>query len=177
MRLALDVYLSAHEVDVSHLQSGSFTQAQTSEGADRHERRESIRRVVHRRANLSRGGDYHRDLGLASTGKGHICRHVEGDNAVGNGSADLIERGGRGAPARRELVMAALSVNDLSEFTGRTVAPEQGAAHLRVALAQVKAYTRGIGFDVDGNPNDELASVALCLAVRYLAHPRQLAMD
>lgn len=47
---------------------------------------------------------------------------------------------------------------------------------LQVATAQVRAYVRGVGF-ADGAPNDELAAVILCLATRYLAHPRQLAMD
>ncbi len=72
--------------------------------------------------------------------------------------------------------MAAPSVADLGAFTGRTVSPEQGDAVLRVADSQVRAYTRGVGY-TDGVPNDELASVVLCLAARYLVHPGQIAMD
>lgn len=45
-----------------------------------------------------------------------------------------------------------------------------------MATAQVRAYTRDVGF-TNGVPNDELASVILCLATRYLAHPRQISLD
>ncbi|APE18265.1 hypothetical protein BOH72_26285 [Mycobacterium sp. WY10] len=72
--------------------------------------------------------------------------------------------------------MPAPTVLELGAFLGRTVAPEQGAAVIQVATAQVRAYTRGVGF-ADGEPNDELASVILGLASRYLAHPRMIAMD
>jgi len=72
--------------------------------------------------------------------------------------------------------VAAPQVSDLAAWTGQAVSQEQGAAVLQVATAQVRAYVRGNGF-VDGVPNDELASVITCLAARYLAHPRQIAMD
>lgn len=70
--------------------------------------------------------------------------------------------------------MAAPTVSELGAFLGRAVTSEQGAAALQVATAQVKAYVRG---GPNWEPNDELASVILTLAARYLAHPRQISMD
>ena len=72
--------------------------------------------------------------------------------------------------------MPAPTVADLGVLLGRAVASEQGAAAIQVATAQVRAYTRGEGF-TDGVPNEELAAVILCLAVRLVSHPRQMAMD
>jgi hypothetical protein len=73
--------------------------------------------------------------------------------------------------------MAAPTVSDLAALAGTAVSTGQGTAVLQIATAQVRAYVRGQGFNATGEPNDELASVILCLASRYLAHPRQLAMD
>ncbi len=73
--------------------------------------------------------------------------------------------------------MAAPTVNDLGDFVGRAVSAEQAGAALRVATSQVRAYVRGVGFDADGSPNDELGAVVLCLAARYLAHPRIIGLD
>ena len=46
--------------------------------------------------------------------------------------------------------------------------------HLPVAKVMVRAYTRGRGFDLDDEPNDELAAVILTSAARSIQNPQSL---
>ncbi|UJL27004.1 hypothetical protein HZU38_18860 [Mycolicibacterium vanbaalenii] len=50
-------------------------------------------------------------------------------------------------------------------------AEEQLEAVVAVATAQVRSYTRGRGFDADGNPAEDLATVIATAAVRMLTNP------
>ncbi|WP_204806451.1 hypothetical protein [Mycobacterium riyadhense] len=48
-----------------------------------------------------------------------------------------------------------------------------GAA-IPIITAMAKSYTRGRGFDADGNPNTEIAAVITTAAARLAANARQL---
>ena len=47
---------------------------------------------------------------------------------------------------------------------------------LSVVAQYAKAYTKGAGFDENGNPNDDVAAVILTATARLLANPGQLAV-
>ncbi|ADG80471.1 putative protein OS=Tsukamurella paurometabola (strain ATCC 8368 / DSM / CCUG 35730 /CIP 100753 / JCM 10117 / KCTC 9821 / NBRC 16120 / NCIMB 702349/ NCTC 13040) OX=521096 GN=Tpau_3899 PE=4 SV=1 [Tsukamurella paurometabola] len=71
--------------------------------------------------------------------------------------------------------MAAVTGAAVAAFLGQ--GDEQTVAlaeeHARIVTAQASAYTRGKGF-VDGEPNDEIASVIVTAAARLAAHPEQI---
>lgn len=65
---------------------------------------------------------------------------------------------------------------DVAEFLGRgddanlVALAEQ---HVGIVAAMARAYTRGAGFDVDGNPADDLAAVIVVATARLLGNPEQ----
>ena len=56
----------------------------------------------------------------------------------------------------------------------RSPSPAENVIPIVTALAT--AYTRGRGFDEDGEPNDELAAVVMTAAARLAANGSQLGM-
>lgn len=65
----------------------------------------------------------------------------------------------------------------LGAFLGRTVTPEQGAAVLEVVTAMARAYTRNVGFDEDGEPNEEIGAVILSCSARLIAPSPNAQLD
>ncbi|CCK58949.1 hypothetical protein [Mycobacterium canetti] len=51
-----------------------------------------------------------------------------------------------------------------------------GAA-IPIITAMAKAYTRGRGFDSNGDPNDEIAAVITTAAARLAGNPRQSSLN
>lgn len=63
------------------------------------------------------------------------------------------------------------TVNDLTTFTGEPIArEEQGKAVLSIVTALASSYTRGMGFDADGAPADDLRAVILSASARLLTN-------
>jgi hypothetical protein len=54
------------------------------------------------------------------------------------------------------------------------VEQQRGAAELEVITALAKSYTRGEGFDSDGNPGPDIRAVILMATARLHAHPGQI---
>ena len=76
--------------------------------------------------------------------------------------------------------MAAVLPQDIVDFLGLGGASDsvaQAGEHLTVITSMVKAYTRGQGFDLDGDPNDEIAAVITTATARLMANPEQIAYD
>lgn len=78
-----------------------------------------------------------------------------------------------------------VTVEDLENALGQPVDSAQGAAVLSAATAIVRSYcvqgthdNTSHGFTVDGEPDEpEIETVILLVALRLLAHPRQLSMS
>lgn len=50
-------------------------------------------------------------------------------------------------------------------------------SHLDVAEQMVRAYTRGNGFDANGEPNDAIAAVVISCAARLHANPTMIRQE
>ena len=50
---------------------------------------------------------------------------------------------------------------------------ERAVSHVQVMYSLVKAYTRGVGFDVDGIPAEDLQTVILTATARLVTNPAQ----
>lgn len=73
--------------------------------------------------------------------------------------------------------MPALEVSDVLPLiagNGRQPDPDRVATELHVITALARAYTRGQGFDSDGNPGEDIRAVILIATARFHAHPGQV---
>lgn len=63
---------------------------------------------------------------------------------------------------------------DVADFLDRgddTALVALAGAHLPIVQEWVKAYTRGVGFDVAGEPNDAIAGVIVSACARLTSNP------
>ena len=60
---------------------------------------------------------------------------------------------------------------NLGKFLNRPVDDVQAPQHVGTVTEFVRAYTRGNGFDANGNANDDLAAVIVTASARLLASP------
>lgn len=63
---------------------------------------------------------------------------------------------------------------DVAAFLGRpgdTKVTGLATQHLPIVTAMVRRYVRGVGFDVNGNPDDDLAAVIVSSTARAVANP------
>ena len=73
--------------------------------------------------------------------------------------------------------MALVTGQDVADFLGQgTDAPLVALAeeHVTIVTAMVRAYTRGGGFNEEGEPNDEIAAVITTATARLVSNPGQL---
>lgn len=73
--------------------------------------------------------------------------------------------------------MAAPTYTDLADFLGRPVNEQQGQAVLGVVSAMAGAYTRNLGFDDDGIPNDDIRAVILSASARLVTPSANSQLD
>lgn len=66
--------------------------------------------------------------------------------------------------------------DNVTDLLGTAPDSAQVTQALAVVTAVAKAHTRGMGFDSDGAPNDEIASVIVLATARLLRNPSQLAV-
>ncbi len=69
-----------------------------------------------------------------------------------------------------------LDASKVAKFLGRDGDPQVLALaqeHLRVVTTFVRAYTRGNGFNIDGEPTLDLEDVIITATARYLVNPQQ----
>jgi hypothetical protein len=67
-----------------------------------------------------------------------------------------------------------LTVTDLFAFMGETFSGDDLArltSVMSVVTAMVRSYTRGVGFDAEGNPEDDLKAVTMSATARMLKLP------
>lgn len=67
--------------------------------------------------------------------------------------------------------MAAVTGADVVAFLGDAATEAVGVLAVQAVTLQARAYTRGEGFDDDGNPNDEIAAAILTAACRLARNP------
>lgn len=68
-------------------------------------------------------------------------------------------------------------MSDLSAFTGQQLDAGQAEAVITIVSAQAKSYTRGRGWDTNGQPADDLRAVILTASARRLTDPTQTITD
>jgi hypothetical protein len=73
--------------------------------------------------------------------------------------------------------MAAPTSADLSALMGQDVGAGQAASGLAIITSMAKAHTRGQGFDLNGNPADEIRAVILTASARLLSNAKGLLYD
>ncbi|SHT43343.1 Uncharacterised protein [Mycobacteroides abscessus subsp. abscessus] len=80
--------------------------------------------------------------------------------------------------------MAAPTASDLTTFVGKAVPEDEAeafAAHAEAVIAIVsahaKSYTRGRGWDANGEPADDLRAVILTASARLLTNTSQITSD
>lgn len=56
-------------------------------------------------------------------------------------------------------------------LTGREITTDQFLAAAAVVKARARSYTRGAGFDAEGNPAEDIESVIMTAVIRLLANP------
>lgn len=69
------------------------------------------------------------------------------------------------------------TANDVALLLRQTLDSEtqtQLTVYIDVVGQLVRAYTRGVGFDANGNPADDLKSVIMLATLRLWQHPSQL---
>jgi hypothetical protein len=66
--------------------------------------------------------------------------------------------------------MAAPTSADVADYLGTTVDANQANAVIGVVTSMASAYTRGVGFDTNGEPNADLSAVILSGAARLLSN-------
>jgi hypothetical protein len=70
------------------------------------------------------------------------------------------------------------TAQDVADFLGRgqdnTVLALAGE-HVAIVTAMARAYTRGKGFDENGDPLDDVAAVIVTATARLMANPDQIA--
>lgn len=72
--------------------------------------------------------------------------------------------------------MADPTAQNVTDLLGTAPDSGQVAQALSAVTNIAKAYTRGVGFDDSGAPNDEIASVIVLAVARLLGNPSQLPM-
>lgn len=73
--------------------------------------------------------------------------------------------------------MALVTGQDVADFLGQgtnTQLVALAGEHVTIVTAMTRAYTRGGGFDVVGDPNDEIAAVITTATARLVSNPSQL---
>jgi len=73
--------------------------------------------------------------------------------------------------------MAAPTVSDLSAYTGQQLNALQAEAVIAIVTTQAKSYTRGRGWNTNGEPADDLRAVILTASARRLTDPTQTITD
>lgn len=68
----------------------------------------------------------------------------------------------------------AITAESLHHWSGVNFTTEQVTAAVALTTAVAKSYTRGKGFDTDGNPADDLEAVIATATLRLLVNPQNV---